>query len=398
MARTRQPRRHLFSVIRQKVSPPKNKHNERGTRSQGGGATPLANLHRFLACPLRKFGLATCSAKLLHPTLGRDLPLASRRQRGTQRAPTSCVAPPGVAEARATHWVAISQLATKKLLRPTNFVRAPWEIIPDKLTVYRFDFLLRRGARCCSALEPGLPTAISIVRALAEIDQTTLGCLVDFLLQQSRAGAARHSKSGFFSAKLRWRRPEKRLCPTVIVRAPWEIIPDKLIVYRVDFLLRRGARTHRVFYRPAGCKLLRLPYAGSGPYAGRAVPPGTRYWPAGREKQPKPHHWGLPEKKPHAGRPRTPNNHGPPSLHPHKKGFRETRFPKAFQTQSPPATPSSQHPLRRPVTVFVLLTTTARTRIVPSDPFFGLCRHGFPRRRSRPRSGRHPRRHRPIIP
>ncbi len=148
MARTRQPRRHLLSVIRQKVSPPKNKHNERGARSQGGGTTPLANPHHFLACPLRKFGLATCSAKLLHPTLGRDLPLASRRQRGTQRAPTSCVAPPGVAEARATHWVAISQLATKKLLRPTVIDRAPWEIIPDKLTVYRFDFLLRRGARC----------------------------------------------------------------------------------------------------------------------------------------------------------------------------------------------------------------------------------------------------------
>jgi hypothetical protein len=28
------------------------------------------------------------------------------------------------------------------------------------------------------------------VRALAEIDQTTLGCLIDFLLQQSRAGRA----------------------------------------------------------------------------------------------------------------------------------------------------------------------------------------------------------------
>ncbi len=38
----------------------------------------------------------------------------------------------------------------------------------------------------------------------------------------------------------------------VIGRAPWEIIPDKLIVYRSDFLLRRGARTLRVFYWPAG--------------------------------------------------------------------------------------------------------------------------------------------------
>ena len=36
MARTRQPRRHLLSVIRQKVSPPKNKHNERGAHIQGG--------------------------------------------------------------------------------------------------------------------------------------------------------------------------------------------------------------------------------------------------------------------------------------------------------------------------------------------------------------------------
>ncbi len=35
--------------------------------------------------------------------------------------------------------------------------------------------------------------------------------------------------------------PEKPLRPTVSVRAPWEIISDKLIVYRFDFLLRRGA-------------------------------------------------------------------------------------------------------------------------------------------------------------
>ena len=32
------------------------------------------------------------------------------------------------------------------------------------------------------------------------------------------------------------------LRPTVIVRAPREIISDKLSVYRIDFLLRRGAR------------------------------------------------------------------------------------------------------------------------------------------------------------
>ena len=36
---------------------------------------------------------------------------------------------------------------TEELLHSMVFVRAPWEIIPDKLTVYRRDFLLRRGAR-----------------------------------------------------------------------------------------------------------------------------------------------------------------------------------------------------------------------------------------------------------
>ncbi len=236
MARTRQPRRHLLSVIRQKVSPPKNKHNERGARSQGGGPTPLANPHRFLACPLRKFGLATCSAKLLHPTLGRDLPLASRRQRGTQRAPTSCVAPPGVAEARATHWVAISQLATKKLLRPTNFVRA-----------------------------------------LAEIDQTTLGCLVDFLLQQSRAGAARHAKAGFFSAKLRWRRPEKRLCPTVIVRAPAKSCSNACPAFK---RFRSLGVARGVFAELCDANPAKAPVGPPRRRAHRAS-----YYPVGREKQ-----------------------------------------------------------------------------------------------------------------
>ncbi len=106
-------------------------------------------------------------------------------------------------------------------------------------------------------------------------------------------------------------------------RAPREIIPDKLIVYRVDFLLRRGARTLRVFYWPAGCNL-HCPRAGGywpnnasclanillqqsragcrsapepgcvypnkGPRrdanasAAGAVPSGTRYGPFGREK------------------------------------------------------------------------------------------------------------------
>ncbi len=72
-------------------------------------------------------------------------------------------------------------------------------------------------------------------------------------------------------------RPEKLLRPTVIDRAPWEIIPDKLTVYRVDFLLRRGARGDYPYELE-----LRSGRAGR-PYAGQAVPSGTRDWPSGRE-------------------------------------------------------------------------------------------------------------------
>ncbi len=111
--------------------------------------------------------------------------------------------------------------------RETFSVRAPWEIISDKLIVYRFDFLLRRGARDFSASEPGLPVTIYIVRALAEIGQNNSRCLTNILLQQSR-GAARHSKAGVGSAT-----------------------------------------------------------GGNCPYAAEAVPPGTRYWPGGREKRTK---------------------------------------------------------------------------------------------------------------
>ena len=93
-----EPRRLLLSAMRQKVSK---------DRSQGVFA-PLANPHRFLACPLRKFGpspipleamqnpdwraqrhrrgrvilrIATNSENVLRPKLGQDLPMAGRSPR-----------------------------------------------------------------------------------------------------------------------------------------------------------------------------------------------------------------------------------------------------------------------------------------------------------------------------
>ena len=54
------PGRHLLSVMRQKVSK---------DRSQEGCA-PLANPRHFLACPLRKFGLAPTPLRLFTPPVG----------------------------------------------------------------------------------------------------------------------------------------------------------------------------------------------------------------------------------------------------------------------------------------------------------------------------------------
>ena len=127
---------------------------------------------------LKKFGLAPPPEALrawalrprdaehrdwFSPKLGRVLPMAARR-----------LPPRRVRNIRFAH-LRPRRRRTEKPLRPTVSVRAPWEIIPDKLTVYRVDFLLRRGARDFS---------------LHFATQT----------QQSPCGAARHTKAGVGSA------------------------------------------------------------------------------------------------------------------------------------------------------------------------------------------------------
>ena len=53
-------------------------------------------------------------------------------------------------------------------------------------------------------------------------------------------------------------------------------------VARGDFNRFAHAKRLKSLLKRAGdLNLLRLPYAGGGPYAGRAVPSGTRYWPSG---------------------------------------------------------------------------------------------------------------------
>ena len=51
--------------------------------------------------------------------------------------------------------------------------------------------------------------------------------------------------------------------------------------FHLDFAPAK--RLKSLFRRAGDQNSIRLPYAGGGPYAGRAVPSGTRYWPSGRE-------------------------------------------------------------------------------------------------------------------
>ena len=84
----------------------------------------------------------------------------------------------------------------------------------------------------------GLPVATCIVRTLAEIGQNNSHCLANFLLQHSR-GAARHAKTGLFSARLRWRRPRFSAPRSLSARLGDSFYFAKCEI--VESLLRRGA-------------------------------------------------------------------------------------------------------------------------------------------------------------
>ncbi len=64
---------------------------------------------------------------------------------------------------------------------------------------------------------------------------------------------------------------QKTAPPTVIDRAPWEIIPDKLIVYRLDFLLRRGARGELSLRAGTALRPRRPPLRRAGAPTGRSI-------------------------------------------------------------------------------------------------------------------------------
>ena len=177
---------------------------------------------------------------------------ASHRQRGKQRAPTSCAPRPGwrwLAHSYGVRFLYLptnSQSSTRKLLRLTIIDRAPGEIISDKLFVYRLDFLLRRGARGLR----GLPCAGGV--------------------RVTPAGRAMLRIAGAC-------RPET----TIIGRAPGEILPFQLIVETQYFPFKAGRADFSVSHSLSArwresIKQLLVVWAISYSSSRARVPSGTR--------------------------------------------------------------------------------------------------------------------------
>ncbi len=144
------------------------------------------------------------------PSYCRLVETGSRRHPPTDRTaagkPRSQIARPSAAPRGGRNFVAAppatgpspkKNLARRSLAARWVYFGRPRGFHLDCALAQRAKSLLRRaGDRCRSAREPGLPVATCIVRALAEIDKTTLGCLVNFLFQQSRAGASYPNERG----------------------------------------------------------------------------------------------------------------------------------------------------------------------------------------------------------
>ncbi len=148
------------------------------------------------------------------------------------------------------------------------------EIISDKLTVYRLDFLLRRGARDFSlhfatqtqqkplwgraALEPGLPVATCMVRAL-ELSRSPAGISIDFAYAKRLKSLLRRAGDQRCSATS-WNWPQAGRAP----RARGERAMLRIAITSCETPPKHptGAprrRAHRASYWPDGRKLAEKP-------------------------------------------------------------------------------------------------------------------------------------------
>ncbi len=216
-----------------------------------GRPTPPPAEGRYFSLTLERPPLASAETLRFESNCARALGLFSSRNKPRSKIARVAATPRGASYIHCVH----SLFRWRQLVfQKTISVRAPGEIISDKLIVYRLDFLLRRGARCRSALEPGLPVA-----NFFDCPQAGQAPLT----QRRRAHRAFYWPSG----------QEKRALAARLGNQA-----DKLIVYRSDFLLRRGARGFSLHFatqtqqKPLWGRVL----AASGRCCASLGPPGEK--------------------------------------------------------------------------------------------------------------------------
>ena len=170
-----------------------------------GRPTPPPAEGRYFSLTLERPPLASAETLRFESNCARALGLFSSRNKPRSKIARVAATPRGASYIHCVH----SLFRWRQLVfQKTISVRAPGEIISDKLIVYRLDFLLRRGARCRSARE----------------SWSWLGNRRELPLR--RAGAPTGRFTGHSGEK------------TVFDRAPWEILPFQLIVETGYFPLK----------------------------------------------------------------------------------------------------------------------------------------------------------------
>ena len=115
-----------------------------------GRPTPPPAEGRYFSLTLERPPLASAETLRFESNCARALGLFSSRNKPRSKIARVAATPRGASYIHCVH----SLFRWRQLVfQKTISVRAPGEIISDKLIVYRLDFLLRRGARCRSALE-----------------------------------------------------------------------------------------------------------------------------------------------------------------------------------------------------------------------------------------------------
>ena len=257
-------------------------------RSQEGCA-PLANPRHFLACPLRKFGPSPTPLRLCKTPVG--VPSGTAEDGDSQSRDRFS---PKLRPKLGRDFTMTGRSFAPAKARFFSLTLERTSQAPATKTALRMPVLIQPSRRDGRPTPP--PYGPDCCWKTAIIDRASLR-------RPPRRVQLRCCSAGYGAVS------EKQSRPTVIARAPWEIISDKLIVYRLDFLLRRGARDLRGLAsgRPGRLLRQREPQQNTQ-WVRRGGAPTGRFTGHPGEKTPRTKNLSQPQTNPISSPPHTARN------------------------------------------------------------------------------------------